>query len=133
MSQILVKNVRKTAETTEVWPENTKVGLPAATTQQLDIFKKLGLGENGKILSDNRTQESQEEERSENLKTIRNEHLRSNLTSSVNRRHVPSADDEGFEETHSSSSSSKPMFVHLSLKDHLRDLQCDLFDDCDLT
>lgn len=133
MSQIQVKNVKKTEKAaTKDASGNSSSGLEAS------VFKKLGLNENGQLST--ATQQNQKETRfyggsigTARVVSLPGDHVLQDATSSSSRRHVFAADDEGFEETVSYGSSTKPVFVHLCLKNNLSGLHCDLFDDYDLT
>lgn len=133
MSQIHVKNVNKTEKATKQdASENSSSELEAS------VLKKLGLNENGQLPT--AIQQNQKENKifGGNTGTARKvdvtgDHVLHDATSSRSRRNVFAADDEGFEETIAYGSSTKPVFVHLGLKNNLSGLHCDLFDDYDLT
>lgn len=133
MSQIHVKNVKKTEKaTTKDASGNSSSELKAS------VLKKLGLNENGQLPT--ATQQNQKENKfyGGSLGTTRvvnlpGDHVLQDATSTSSRRNVFAADDEGFEETVSYGSMTKPVFVHLCFKNNLSGLHCDLFDDYDLT
>lgn len=133
MSQIHVKNVKKTEKAT------TKDASGNSSSElEVSVLKKLGLNENGQLPT--ATQQNQKENKfyGGSLGTARvvnlpGDHVLQDATSSSSRRNVFAADDEGFEETVSYGSMTKPVFVHLCLKNNLSGLHCDLFDDYDLT
>lgn len=130
MSQIHVKNVKKTEKaTTKDASGNSSSELEAS------VLKKY---ENGQLPT--ATQQNQKENKfyGGSLGTTRvvnlpGDHVLQDATSSSSRRNVFAADDEGFEETVSYGSMTKPVFVHLCFKNNLSGLHCDLFDDYDLT
>lgn len=99
MSQIHVKNVKKTEKaTTKDASGNSSSELEAS------VLKKLGLNENGQLPT--ATQQNQKENKfyGGSLGTTRvvnlpGDHVLQDATSSSSRRNVFAADDEGFKET----------------------------------
>lgn len=127
MSQIRVQTVRKFEKVTEN-TNNSKETL--MSKQATGIFKKLGLEDSGQLPS------STNERRGYTTESVRraDEHKRQTITSQLtHRERISDLDDEGFEDATTFGRTIKPVFVHHYLKYNLGDLQCDLFDDSDLS
>lgn len=134
MSQIYVNTVKKTEKTTIQGVSDKS----SSSVQGPNVFRRLGIDDNGQLPVEKQHNQKENEFFGGNKEIARpvhttGDHVLQDATSSRSRRNVFETDDEGFEETTSSGSNTKPVFVHLCLKNNLSDLHCDLFDDYDLT
>ncbi|XP_061175974.1 uncharacterized protein LOC133184922 [Saccostrea echinata] len=137
MSLIQVKSDKKKEKNAEM-EKSSKISHTEKFSPKhtKNSYQKLGLDESGQLpIPTEGSNPTIQNNVPEIAGTIRKtqEHEYDDNTSQTHRGQFYTTDDEGFEDSVLFGNPSKPVFVHQSFKHMLRDVQCDLFDDNDLT